>query len=143
MVFLTNQQGELASISWKSWLFLILSGLATVASWLCYYKALQMGQVSKVVPIDKLSLVITLLLAAISFAARFFFLSRQGLSPHQSAHARTGTPAAASSRRSWSTSSRKMIPFIPANTPASTFCGRSSMKRHSSGFRAYSRNRVW
>ena len=63
MVFMTNAQGGLSSISKKSWLFLILSGLATGASWLCYYKALQMGEASKVVPIDKLSVVITLILA--------------------------------------------------------------------------------
>ena len=63
MVFVTNAQTGLTSISNKSWLFLILSGLATGASWLCYYKALQMGEVSKVVPIDKFSVVITLILA--------------------------------------------------------------------------------
>lgn len=63
MVFLTNAQGGIAEISRKSWIFLILSGLATGASWLCYYHALQMGEVSKVVPIDKLSVVITLILA--------------------------------------------------------------------------------
>lgn len=63
MVFLTDAQGGIASISKKSWLFLILSGLATGASWLCYYKALQLGDASKVVPIDKLSVVITLALA--------------------------------------------------------------------------------
>ena len=63
MVFLTNAQAGLAEISKRSWLFLILSGLATGASWLCYYKALQIGQASKVVPIDKLSVVITLILA--------------------------------------------------------------------------------
>ena len=63
MVFLTNTQGGIRSISQKSWIFLILSGLATGASWLCYYKALQMGDASKVVPIDKLSVVITLVLA--------------------------------------------------------------------------------
>ena len=63
MVFLTNGQGGIGEISKKSWLFLILSGIATGASWLCYYRALQMGQVSKVVPIDKLSVVITLLFA--------------------------------------------------------------------------------
>ena len=63
MVFLTNTQGGLASISRKSWIFLILSGLATGASWLCYYRALQIGEASKVVPIDKLSVVITLILA--------------------------------------------------------------------------------
>ena len=63
MVFLTNAQSGLGQIDKKSWIFLILSGLATGASWLCYYKALQMGDVSKVVPIDKLSVVITLVLA--------------------------------------------------------------------------------
>lgn len=63
MVFLTRAQTGLAEISRKSWLFLILSGLATGASWLCYYKALQLGDASKVVPIDKLSVVITLVLA--------------------------------------------------------------------------------
>ena len=65
MVFLTNAQNGLFWISRKSWLFLILSGLATGASWLCYYKALQIGEASKVVPIDKLSVVITLILAFI------------------------------------------------------------------------------
>ena len=65
MVFITHQQGGIRSISQKSWIFLILSGLATGASWLCYYKALQMGDASKVVPIDKLSVVITLVLAFI------------------------------------------------------------------------------
>ena len=63
MVFLTHAQGGIPDISRKSWIFLILSGLATGASWLCYYKALQLGQATKVVPIDKLSVVITLLLA--------------------------------------------------------------------------------
>jgi len=63
MVFLTHAQNGISEISKKSWLFLILSGLATGASWLCYYKALQMGEASKVVPIDKLSVVITLVLA--------------------------------------------------------------------------------
>ena len=63
MVFITSAQGGISSISRKSWIFLILSGLATGASWLCYYKALQMGEASKVVPIDKLSVVITLVLA--------------------------------------------------------------------------------
>lgn len=63
MVFLTNAQGGISSITKKSWLFLVLSGLATGASWLCYYKALQMGDASKVVPVDKLSVVITLVLA--------------------------------------------------------------------------------
>ena len=65
MVFLTHAQSGLAEISKKSWLFLILSGLATGASWLCYYHALQLGDASKVVPIDKLSVVITLVLAFI------------------------------------------------------------------------------
>lgn len=63
MVFLTNAQNGLLDISRKSWIFLILSGLATGASWLCYYRALQLGDASKVVPIDKLSVVITLILA--------------------------------------------------------------------------------
>ena len=63
MVFLTNSQNSITEISRKSWIFLILSGLATGASWLCYYKALQIGDASKVVPIDKLSVVITLILA--------------------------------------------------------------------------------
>ena len=63
MVFLTHAQSGLPDISRKSWLFLILSGLATGASWLCYYRALQIGDASKVVPIDKLSVVITLVLA--------------------------------------------------------------------------------
>ena len=63
MVFLTHAQNGIWSISRKSWLFLILSGLATGASWLCYYRALRLGQVSKVVPVDKLSVVFTLLLA--------------------------------------------------------------------------------
>lgn len=60
MVFLTNAQSGIAEISKKSWIFLILSGLATGASWLCYYKALQVGEASKVVPIDKLSVVISI-----------------------------------------------------------------------------------
>ena len=63
MVFITNTQGGITEISRKSWLFIILSGLATGASWLCYYRALQIGEASKVVPIDKLSVVITLILA--------------------------------------------------------------------------------
>lgn len=63
MVFLTKQQGGISEISRKSWIFLILSGLATGVSWLCYYKALQIGEASKVVPMDKLSVVITLILA--------------------------------------------------------------------------------
>ena len=71
MVFLTNTQGGLADISKKSWIFLILSGLATGASWLCYYKALQIGEASKVVPIDKLSVVITLILAFVFLHEKF------------------------------------------------------------------------
>jgi len=70
MVFLTNTQSGISDISRKSWIFLILSGLATGASWLCYYRALQIGEASKVVPIDKLSVVITLVLA-------FMFLHEQ------------------------------------------------------------------
>ena len=71
IVFLTGTHTGLFSISKKSWLFLILSGIATGASWLCYYKALQMGEVSKVVPIDKLSVVITLILAFVFLHERF------------------------------------------------------------------------
>ena len=71
MVFLTNTQNGITDISRKSWIFLILSGLATGASWLCYYKALQMGDASKVVPIDKLSVVITLILAVIFLHEEF------------------------------------------------------------------------
>lgn len=71
MVFITNTQGGIVDISKRSWLFLILSGLATGASWLCYYKALQLGEASKVVPIDKLSVVITLVLAAIFLHEKF------------------------------------------------------------------------
>lgn len=63
MVFLTNTQTGISDINRKSWIFLILSGLATGASWLCYYKALQIGEASKVVPVDKLSVVITMILA--------------------------------------------------------------------------------
>ncbi len=71
MVFLTNQQGGLKEISTRSWVFLILSGLATGASWLCYYKALQIGSASKVVPVDKLSVVITLVLAFVLLHEEF------------------------------------------------------------------------
>ena len=71
MVFLTNAQGGIAEISRKSWLFLILSGLATGASWLCYYKALQIGEASKVVPVDKLSVVITLVMAFVFLHEKF------------------------------------------------------------------------
>lgn len=71
MVFLTNAQNGIAQIGKKSWIFLILSGLATGASWLCYYKALQIGNASKVVPIDKLSVVITLVLAFVFLHEKF------------------------------------------------------------------------
>lgn len=71
MVFLTNAQTGLSAISRKSWIFLILSGLATGASWLCYYRALQMGEASKVVPVDKLSVVITLVLAFLFLHEKF------------------------------------------------------------------------
>lgn len=71
MVFLTNTQAGLADISKKSWIFLILSGLATGASWLCYYRALQIGEASKVVPVDKLSVVITLILAFVFLHEQF------------------------------------------------------------------------
>lgn len=71
MVFLTNAQNGLPEISKKSWIFLILSGIATGASWLCYYRALQLGDASKVVPIDKLSVVITLVLAFIFLHEEF------------------------------------------------------------------------
>jgi transporter family protein len=71
MVFLTNAQSGLPQISKKSWIFLILSGLATGASWLCYYRALQIGEASKVVPIDKLSVVITLILAFVFLHEEF------------------------------------------------------------------------
>ena len=78
MVFLTDAQGGLAGISRKSWLFLILSGLATGASWLCYYRALQIGQASKVVPVDKLSVVITLVLAFAFLHEKFTWKSIAG-----------------------------------------------------------------
>ena len=71
MVFLTNTQGGIREISGRSWLFLILSGLATGASWLFYYKALQLGEASKVVPVDKLSVVITMILAAVLLHEQF------------------------------------------------------------------------
>lgn len=71
MVFLTHAQTGLSAIGRKSWLFLILSGLATGASWLCYYRALQLGDASKVVPIDKLSVVITLVLAFVFLHEEF------------------------------------------------------------------------
>ena len=71
MVFLTNAQSGILDISRKSWIFLILSGLATGASWLCYYQALQLGDASKVVPIDKLSVVLTMVLAALILHEQF------------------------------------------------------------------------
>ena len=71
MVFVTNAQKAITEISTKSWIFLVLSGLATGASWLCYYKALQIGEVSKVAPIDKLSVVITLVLAFVFLHEEF------------------------------------------------------------------------
>ncbi len=71
MVFVTNTQGGIVEISRRSWIFLILSGIATGFSWLCYYKALQIGEVSKVVPIDKLSVVITMVLAAVILHEQF------------------------------------------------------------------------
>ena len=78
MVFLTNAQNGISEISKKSWIFLILSGLATGASWLCYYKALQIGDASKVVPIDKLSVVITLVLAFVFLHEEFTIKSLVG-----------------------------------------------------------------
>lgn len=78
MVFATNTQSGISEISKKSWLFLILSGLATGASWLCYYKALQIGEASKVVPIDKLSVVITLILAFVFLHEKFTIKSLIG-----------------------------------------------------------------
>lgn len=71
MVFLTHVQSDISEISRKSWVFLILSGLATGASWLCYYRALQLGEASKVVPVDKLSVVITLILAFVFLHEQF------------------------------------------------------------------------
>ena len=78
MVFLTNQQGGIASISRKSWIFLILSGFATGASWLCYFKALQMGETSAVVAVDKLSVVLTLVLAIVFLHEEFTMKSSLG-----------------------------------------------------------------
>ena len=78
MVFLTNTQGGLSSISRTSWIFLTLSGLATGASWLCYYKALQIGEASKVVPVDKLSVIITLVLAFVFLHEQFTIKSLIG-----------------------------------------------------------------
>ena len=78
MVFLTNVQSGISQISKKSWVFLILSGLATGASWLCYYRALQIGEASKVVPVDKLSVVITLILAFVFLHEQFMVKSLIG-----------------------------------------------------------------
>ena len=78
MVFLTKAQGGISMINKKSWIFLILSGLATGASWLCYYRALQIGNASKVVPIDKLSVVITLILAFVFLHEEFTVRSLVG-----------------------------------------------------------------
>ena len=78
MVFLTNAQKGIGQISQKSWIFLILSGVATGVSWLCYYKALQMGDASKVVPIDKLSVVITLILGFVFLHEQFTVKSAIG-----------------------------------------------------------------
>ncbi len=78
LVFLTNAQSGIRSISQKSWIFLILSGLATGASWLCYYKALQVGDASRVVPIDKLSVIITLVLAFVILHEEFTMKSLAG-----------------------------------------------------------------
>ena len=79
MVFLTHAQNGITQISKKSWLFLILSGLATGASWLCYYRALQIGEASKVVPVDKLSVVITLVLAFVFLYESFTMKSALGV----------------------------------------------------------------
>ena len=78
MVFVTNQQGGIADISRKSWIFLILSGLATGASWLCYYRALQIGEASKVVPIDKMRVVLTLIMAFVFLHEQFTWKSAVG-----------------------------------------------------------------
>ena len=78
MVFLTHTQNGISGISRKSWIFLILSGLATGASWLCYYRALQLGEASKVVPVDKLSVVITLALAFLFLHEEFTVKSLLG-----------------------------------------------------------------
>ena len=78
MVFLTHTQSGISEISKKSWLFLILSGLATGASWLCYYRALQIGEASKVVPVDKMSVIITLVLAFVFLHESFTMKSLIG-----------------------------------------------------------------
>ena len=78
MVFLTKTQGGMIEISRKSWTFLILSGVATGASWLCYYKALQMGEASRVIPVDKLSIIITMVMAAVILHEPFTVRSALG-----------------------------------------------------------------
>lgn len=78
MVFVTNTQSGIMEIGRKSWIFLILSGLATGASWLCYYRALQIGEASKVVPVDKVSVVITLILAFVFLHEKFTVKSAIG-----------------------------------------------------------------
>ncbi|WP_294339701.1 EamA family transporter [uncultured Clostridium sp.] len=78
MVFITGTQSGISGIGRRSWLFLILSGLATGASWLCYYRALQVGEASKVVPIDKMSVVITLILAFVFLHETFTWKSAVG-----------------------------------------------------------------
>lgn len=78
MVFITNQQSGLTEISKRSWIFLILSGLATGFSWLCYYKALQIGDASKVIPVDKMSVVLTLILAFVFLHEQFTWKSIVG-----------------------------------------------------------------
>ena len=83
MVFLTNTQGGMIDISRKSWIFLILSGVATGASWLCYYKALQMGEASRVIPVDKLSIIITMVMAAeVTVINKRHSTGRQRLTPY-------------------------------------------------------------
>ena len=79
MVFITGSWRSISNIGQRSWLFIILSGLATGASWLCYYKALQLGDVSKVVPIDKLSVVITIIFAAVFLHEEFTLKSALGV----------------------------------------------------------------
>ena len=83
MVFLTNTQGGMIEISRKSWIFLMLSGGATGASWLCYYKALQMGEASRVIPVDKLSIIITMVMAAeVTVINKRHSTGRQRLTPY-------------------------------------------------------------
>ena len=83
MVFLTNTKGGIIAIRRKSWIFLILSGVATGASWLCYYKALQMGEASRVIPVDKLSIIITMVMAAeVTVINKRHSTGRQRLTPY-------------------------------------------------------------